>query len=136
MIFTPLQGTAITFVSAYLGLFRAGMHRRNVRSWESIADRLRLGRSARGLSGQLLWKAGLITLPDEAWERRTDEKELWVMVKNAGAMLEMADYMDQNSNGVDRDFLATLRRDAVQIRVCTLRSMALRVFNMPVRGTV
>jgi hypothetical protein len=45
---------------------------------------------------------------------------LWSMHVNAGVMLEIANFVDQNCAGVDRELLAALRNDAMQIRTCAL----------------
>ncbi len=42
------------------------------------------------------------------------------MYENARVMLEMADYAAANCATVDRELLADLRRDAMQIRVCVM----------------
>jgi hypothetical protein len=42
------------------------------------------------------------------------------MYMNAGLILEIANFVDQNCTGVDRELLAALRDDATQIRSCAL----------------
>jgi hypothetical protein len=39
-------------------------------------------------------------------------------------MMEMADYAARNSDYVDSELLGILRRDAMQIRVCVLKTLA------------
>jgi hypothetical protein len=51
------------------------------------------------------------------------------MYENARVMLEMADYAARNSDSVDRELLATLRSDAMQIRVCVLTALAKYAFS-------
>jgi len=46
------------------------------------------------------------------------------MFKNAGVMLQMADYAARHAENVDPELLRTLRSDAVQIRICTLMTIA------------
>lgn len=48
---------------------------------------------------------------------------LWSMYMNAGVMLEIADFVDQNCTGVDKELLAALRDDAMQIRTCALMEL-------------
>jgi hypothetical protein len=76
------------------------------------------------LSNHYLWKEGLSTTPEETWERIQGARGLWAMYQNAGVMLEMADFAARNSSSVDLELLATLRSDAMQIRVCVLMSLA------------
>ena len=54
---------------------------------------------------------------------------LWTMYENASVMLEMADYAARFSDSVDRELLATLRSDAMQIRVSVLSTLAKYAFS-------
>ena len=64
-----LQIAAIVIVAIYLVRWRAGLRRRNERSWDSFVPRLQSGRSARDLSVHFLSKEGLNITPGETWER-------------------------------------------------------------------
>ena len=46
------------------------------------------------------------------------------MYRNAGIMLEMADYAARNSSFLNSELLASLRSDAIQIRVGALTALA------------
>jgi hypothetical protein len=46
------------------------------------------------------------------------------MHKNAGIMLELADYAALHCDSIDPVLLQTLRTDAIQIRLCTLMTLA------------
>lgn len=124
MILPLLQIAAIAVVALYLGRWRGGHHRRNSQSWDSLLARLRPDWSAREVCDHFLWKEGLDATPEDAWRRMEGPKGLWVMYQNARVMLEMADYADKNSAGVDRLLLETLRSDAMQIRLCVLMALA------------
>jgi hypothetical protein len=49
-------------------------------------------------------------------------------------MLEMADFADKNSEGMDRVLLETLRSDAMQIRVCVLMALVQYGFTQASEG--
>ena len=95
------------------------MHRRNGQSWESLIARLQQDCNVRELSEHFLWKEGLSATPDEAWERLGGPRGLLAMRRNAGIMMEIAEFAARNSQ-VDPVLLETLRSDAMQIRMCTL----------------
>jgi len=119
-----LQIGAVLLVVAYLGYLRVSMARRNKLSWESLIARLQKGWTGRQLSEHFLWKEGLSSTPEETWERIQGTRGLWVMFKNAGVMLQMADYAARHGESVDPELLRTLRSDAVQIRLSALITIA------------
>jgi hypothetical protein len=124
MILPLIQIAAITVVALYLGKWRAGVHRRNTQSWESLIVRLRADWSARELSDHFLWREGVNATPEETWKRIRGAHGLWAMYQNARVMLEMTDYALRNCDSVDRELVETLRSDAMQIRVCVLMALA------------
>src|ERR1039457_513978 len=134
MILILLQLSAIAVIALYLGRRRSAVRRRNAQSWDSLLARLRPDWSARELSDHFLWKEGLSATPDDAWERMEGPRGLWVMYQNARVMLEMADYAARNSDTVDLVLLATLRSDAMQIRVCVLMDLAQYAFSQAGEG--
>jgi hypothetical protein len=134
MILILLQLSAIAAIALYLGRRRSAVRRRNAQSWDSLLARLRPDWSARELSDHFLWKEGLSATPDDAWERMEGPRGLWVMYQNARVMLEMADYAARNSDTVDLVLLATLRSDAMQIRVCVLMALAQYAFSQAGEG--
>ncbi len=132
MILPILQIAAIAPVAIYLIRWRAGLRRRNARSWESLVARLQPGWSARELSVHFLQKEGLNTTPAETWERIQGYRGMRAMYHNAGVMLEMADFAGRNSDtgdSIDRVLLETLRNDAMQIRLGALKVLACCAFN-------
>jgi hypothetical protein len=134
MIFALFQIAAVGLVAICLASWRSAARRRNSQSWESLIARLRPDWSARNLSDQFLWKEGLSATPDETWERIKGAYGLWAMYQNAGVMSEMADFAARNSDSIDRQLLATLRSDAMQIRVCVLMSLAQYAFSQASEG--
>ena len=129
MILTTLQIVAVALVVGYLGYLRFSMARRNKQSWESLIARLQKGWSGRQLSEHFLWKEGLSSTPDHTWEQIQGTRGLWAMHKNAGIMLQMADYAARNAENIDPALLQALRSDAVQIRLCTLTTIAQCTFS-------
>ena len=134
MLFALVQVAIIGAAAFYLAQWRKRMHLRNDRSWDSLIARLRIDWSARDLSEHFLWQEGIDVNPEEAWRRMEGPKGLWVMFKNAGVMLEMADFAAKNNSAVDPVLLATLRSDALQIRVCVLMALAQYGFTQASEG--
>lgn len=134
MILPLLQIAAIAAVAVYLGRWRAGVRRRNTQSWESLLVRLRPDWSARELSDHFLWKEGLNASPEDAWKRMEGPHGLWVMYQNAKVMLEMADFASRSCSSVNKELLATLRSDAMQIRVCVLMALTQYAFTQASEG--
>jgi hypothetical protein len=134
MLFALVQIAIVTGVAAYLFLWRSRMRRRNAQSWEALLARLRPDWSARELSDHFLWKEGIDASPEDAWRRMQGPKGLWVMFKNAGVMLEMADFAAKNDNSVDPVAVATLRSDAMQIRLCVLMALGQYGFTQASEG--
>ena len=106
MILPVLQIVAIAAVAFYLCRWRRNVHRRNAQTWESLLSELRPDWSARELSDRFLWQEGVNTSPEAAWEHMEGPKGLWVMFKNAGVMMEMADYAAKHCHG-DEHFYAS-----------------------------
>ena len=134
MILLLVQFATIAGIAHCLLLWRKGVKRRNSETWDSLLARLRPEWSARGLSDHFLWKEGLSATPEDVWERMEGPKGLWTMFQNARVMLEMADYAARNGDGVDALLLATLRSDAMHIRLCVLLALGQYVFPRPAKG--
>ncbi len=129
-----LQIAAIAGIALYLWRWRNTVRRRNAQSWDSLLARLRPDWSARDLSDHFLWREEIDATPEDAWTRLEGPKGLWVIFQNAGVMLEMADYAAKNSDSVDRLLLATLRSDAMQIRLCVLMALTQYAFSKTSEG--
>jgi hypothetical protein len=134
MILSLLQIAAVAGVALYLVRLRIALRHRNSQSWDSLLSRLRPDWSARDLSEHFLWKEGLSTTPEDAWQRLEGPKGLWAMYQNARVMLEMADYAARNSDGVDRLLVETLRSDAMQIRLLVVMALAQYGFSRTSEG--
>jgi hypothetical protein len=134
MIVTLLQFVVILGIAFYLYRWRAGVRRRSAQTWDSLLARLSPEWSARVLSDQFLWKEGLDAAPEEIWQRMEGPKGLWIIFKNAGVMLELADYAVRHTDSVDPVMIASLRSDAMQIRVCVLMAMSQYAFSQASAG--
>jgi hypothetical protein len=134
MVFGLAQIAVIAGIALYFAWLRNRMRRRNVQSWDALLARLRPDWSARELSDQFLWKEGIDLSQDDAWSRMEGPKGLWVMYKNAGVMIEMADFATKNGGAVDPMLVATLRSDAMQIRLCVLMSLGQYAFSQASEG--
>ncbi|MGD0346872.1 MAG: hypothetical protein ABSA85_08950 [Terracidiphilus sp.] len=72
------------------------------------------------------------------WERWRSMQSagLWSMYVNAGVMLEIANFVDQNCTGVDPGLIAALRDDAMQIRSCSLVELTKYACSQVSEGTI
>ena len=123
MLHPLLQLTFLFAVSVYLGTQVVSHRRHNSKSWESLLSELRLDWSGSELTDKFLWKEELALSTDEAWQRLRGVRGLWVMHQNARVMLRMADFAERNCPKIDPMLLATLRADALQIRISVLTAM-------------
>ncbi len=129
MILPVLQIVAIAIVAVFLNRFRENVRRRNAQSWESLVARLRVDSSTRRLGDHSAWNGEMNLTPAEKWQLVRGAQGLWTIYENASVMLEMADYAARNSDTVDRELLANLRSDAMQIRVSVLTALAKYAFS-------
>jgi hypothetical protein len=134
MIFALLEVSVVVLVAAYLAHWRLSARRRQSETWESLMAKLRPDWSARELTDQFLWKEGLTSTPEDTWTRMQGPHGLWAMYQNAKVMLEMADFAGRNCENVDRVLIATLRSDAMQIRLCVLMALAQYAFTQASEG--
>lgn len=134
MILPILQILAFAALVAWFLRWRSAVRRRNAQSWESLVARLRSDWSARDLSDNFLWKDGLNATAEDAWTRMDGARGLWAMFQNAAVMMEMADFAARNYPEADRVLLATLRSDAMQIRLCVLMGLAQYGFTQASEG--
>jgi hypothetical protein len=124
-----LQFVAFVAVAAYLYRLRAGLRRRNAQSWDALIAHLRPDWSARQLTDFSFSGPSPTPAPLEKWKRIRDADGLWTIYRNAGVMLEMADYAARNSDSFDLELLTTLRRESMYIRVLVLAAFAKYAFN-------
>jgi hypothetical protein len=117
MISYLLEFAAIVGLAAFLYRHKAYLRRRNAKPWDSIVAQLQPDFSASLRNAQFLREEGRHATPQEMWQRVHGAYGLCAMYRNARIMMEMADYAARNGNKVDRELLATLRSDALHIRV-------------------
>jgi hypothetical protein len=128
MILVVLQTTAIMAAAAYLHDWRARARRRNTATWGSLLARLRPDWNSRELNDPTLWADAHKATPEEKWQRIEGARGLVAMYQNASVMLEMADFAARHSDRVDQELLASLRSDAMQIRVSVMVALARYAF--------
>lgn len=128
MLLIVLQTTAVMAAAAYLHHVQAKARRRNSQSWGSLLARLRPDWNSRELNDPTLWAEAYRISPQEKWQRIEGARGLVAMYQNASVMLEMADYAARNSDSIDRDLIASLRSDAMQIRVSVMVALARYAF--------
>lgn len=117
------QIISIIVIAAVLTAWQVSVRRRNRRSWEQILSRLRMDWSGHALSESFPWRPEMPLSPDETWLQIQGVRGLSVMFRNAGVMLEIADYAVRNSTAdfeADPLTIAALRSDALQIRIFAL----------------
>jgi hypothetical protein len=134
MPYALIQIAILASVALYLVLSRHRARHRNAQSWDALLARLRPDWSARELSDHFLWKEEINATPEDAWRRMEGPKGLWVMFQNAGVMLEMADFAAKNGSAIDPVVVATLRSDAMQIRLCVLMALGQYGFSQASEG--
>jgi hypothetical protein len=102
------QFAMFTLTAAYLAFSVAALHRRNQVSWESLSSRLHpassISRSAR------------VAVLASDWSTR------WSAFRDAGVVMQMADYAERNGLAVDPSELASLRADAIRMRFGVLHA--------------
>ena len=67
--------------------------------------------------------------PEEKWSQTGGAAGLWALYQNAGVRSEFADYAARNGETVDPQLLASLRSDAMQIRISVLTALAKYAFS-------
>jgi hypothetical protein len=104
-------------IAAYLGFSAAALHRRNQLSWESLSSRL-----------DPAWLAPAMAVSESARVAvlASDRSARWSAFRNAGVLMQMADFADRNSSALDPSVLASLRADAIRMRFAVLYSFVQR----------
>jgi len=106
---------------------RAEARRRDAQTWAELVARLEPGWNVEQLDECL---DDQDCAPARRWEQFHGARGLYVMFRNAGVMLEMAEYAIRNGCGsVDRGLLAELRSDAMQIRVSVVLALTQYAFS-------
>ncbi len=116
-------------ILAYLGQWRAYMNRRNRATWESLVSQLRLSSAADGHLPSTRAEVLLESATESGLTSR-DPRSLWMHFNHARVVLEMADFAERNCtlgpNFIDPVLLASVRRDAMQIRIAALAGLTKR----------
>src|SRR5271168_1763420 len=134
MILTALQVAAVMAAAAYIHHWSVRARRRNRQTWGSLLARLRPDWNSRELNDPSLWAGAMRATPEEKWQRIEGARGLVAMYQNASVMLEMADYAARNSDAIDRELLASLRSDAMQIRISVLSALVRYAFSQVNEG--
>ena len=119
-MFLVIQIGAVLAIVVYLARCRIRLARRNRQSWEALVAKLRPAWGGEQSSTHYLWMEGITVCPDELWDNIGGTRGVWTLFKNAGIMLELAEYADRNCETIDQVLLQRLRSDALQIRKCAL----------------
>jgi hypothetical protein len=123
-----LQLAVLSALVLYLAQWRAYMRRRNLQGWERLLAQTLSDLSTGEPSGQFLWTKVLATEMKPFRKLPHGFRGLWILFGNARVVLEIADYAERNSSPeldpIDPVLLASLRRDAMQIRVSALIAIA------------
>ncbi len=116
-----LQIALFVSVAVYLGQWSAGLHRRNARSWDALVARLGLNLREGGSSADLAAEMDRHFTSEEIAQRALTAQGRRAMFREAGVMLEMADYAERNGGAEIAPLVARLRSHALAIRMGTLK---------------
>ena len=112
---------------AYLLQCRTYMHRRNRATWDNLASKLQ-SFSAAGSHLPSTKAKALLESAKESRQTSHDYRSLWMHFNRARVVLEMADFAERNSapgpDFIDSAVLASVRSDAMQIRISALTGLA------------
>jgi hypothetical protein len=93
------------------------MHRRNHRSWPAIVARM-------SPECRLAWSATASSQPEAV--NFLSAKSPWAAFRDAGVMMEMADFAERNAMNLDPVRVQAVRIRAIQLRFAALESMVRR----------
>ena len=103
-------------------------------TWDELVSQLRVNEwGFEEISEQYLYKSGITATPADIWQRIDGAKGLWAMYKNASILLKLADYAAQHGDSTNEALTASLRADALQIRLSVISALAKYAFS---RSTV
>jgi hypothetical protein len=119
MILPLLEFCLVIAIAIYLGIWRVGIQRRQTQAWERLVEQLQANGFAPDPKDRVFAEEDTATT--ELRGRRIQNAHgLWSMYEDARVMLDMANYAAANNAAIDRELLAELRRNAMQIRVCVM----------------
>jgi hypothetical protein len=116
---------AIATVALYLFHERAVLCRRNAQSWESLVSRFDLEWTTPGMSNH---PSQQINASEDAGAHTERVRNLRAIYREAGVMLELADYAERNGDSSDTATVKALRIDAVQIRIGVVKTLVMRSY--------
>lgn len=123
ILYSYLQAATFALIATYLAHWCAVQHSRLASSWDAIVARLQpeLAGAAPGTNlaaaiDRLFSREEIETRTQNAHGRRT-------LFRNAGVMLEMAEYAERNGGAEVAPIVASLRSHALAIRMATAKSM-------------
>ena len=128
----PFQIMLVGILLAYLWQCRRSMRQRNRQSPESLVARLRNHPNAFTPEDRSTIAGRLAEITKELHLHPRDAKALWAFFRCAGIVLELIDCAERNSSSeqglheqasIDPPLLASIRKDAMQIRVSALASL-------------
>ncbi len=124
LLLGPIRFFVLVF--AYLVVRRVELHRRNRRSWGAIVEKLRPGLGKAAKSAEVASDMDK-SFTNQAIERRArSAQSRREMYRGTGAMMEMADYAEQNGGVTTAPAVMSLRSLAVAIRIATAKD-AIRI---------
>jgi hypothetical protein len=113
---------------AYLWQCQRSMRQRNLRSWESLLDRFHSYPDIFALEDRSTLVERLAAITGQLRQRPRTLGILWALFRCSGIALELIDHAERNIApgylSVDPTQLTSMRRDAMQIRVSALVSLA------------
>jgi hypothetical protein len=129
MLLIAVQIGIVFVVAAYFAAVRSRMLKRNLRSWESLIGRIEPMGCLQSISDHFPWREGLNASPEDTWEKIDGIRGLRRLYRNAGVLMEIADFAALHGESVDRILLETLRNDALQIRLGVLTTISQAMWN-------
>lgn len=118
-----LEWAGLAVVIVYLGWSGLRAHRRNARSWDSLAALLGSGMAARIFAAGP-WDASKTSPTDEVFRVEINSRRgLWAVFKGAGVALQMADYAERSRSPIDPALLDSVRNDAMRSRLLALKAL-------------
>jgi hypothetical protein len=110
-------------MAVYLVLWAAKLHRRNARRWDAMVAKLRFSFSSGESSADLAAEMDRYFTGEEIAKRAQTIHGRRTMFREAGVMLEMADYAERNGGAEAASLVASLRSHALAIRMGTAKSL-------------
>ncbi len=133
LLLSQIAVTASLFAILVIWAVGQVKHRRN-KTWDDLVGQLRVNEwGFEEISERYLYKSGINATPEDIWPRIEGAKGLWAMYKNASVLLKLADYAAQHSDSSNEALIASLRADALQIRLSVISALVKYAFS---RSTV